>query len=117
MIIRQLDQTGDWTFGKGKNNFLTQNSAIGLNISTRLNSWLNDCFFAMTAGIDWLNRMGLKNQKQLLENDIRRIITQSYGVTAILSFSISQTGRKFSAQYTVQTIYNTAYNNSITFGV
>lgn len=117
MIFRNLDADGDWCFGKGKSDYATDNKAIGLNIATRIRSWLNDCFFDMQAGIDWLNRLGLKDQRDLLELDLRRIISQSFGVTAILSLSISVSGRSFSAQYTVQTIFDSAYTESVTLGV
>lgn len=113
MIFRNLDQNSDWTFGQGKSNYIAANPAIGLNIKTRLLSWLNDCFFDQKAGIDWKNRLGSKNQKTLLENDIRRIILQSYGVTGILSFSTSLINRKFSASYEVQTIFSQSYTDTI----
>jgi len=106
MIIRNLDQNGDWVFGQGNGNYLTQNNAIGLNIKTRLLSWVGDCFFDLGAGIDWLNRLSKKNQRQLLENDIRRVILQSYGVVGIVNFGTDLTGRKFSANYSVNTIYS-----------
>lgn len=117
MRIRALDADGDWTFGKGKNNYLSGNDGIGLNIATRIRSWLNDCFFDMKAGVDWLNRLGLKNQKELLEADLRRIINQSFGVVSIVTFSINITAqRRVLVQYTVQTIYDSAYTASVTLG-
>lgn len=114
MIIRNLNSSGDWTFGSGDGNYLTQNAAIGLNIKTRILSWLNDCFFDMGAGIDWANRLGSKNQQALLANDIQRIILQSYGVTGIVSFDINVTGRAFSADYVINTIYTQGYANTVT---
>lgn len=113
MIFRQLDENGDWSFGKGKNNYVSLDEAIKLNIKTRILSWLNDCFFSLTSGIDWLNRLGSKNQAGLLETDLRRIISQSEGVTAILSFDIVTQGRAFSATYTVQTIYSKSFTDSL----
>jgi hypothetical protein len=117
MIIRNLDANGDWTFGSGISNYLTNNAAIGLNIRTRLLSWLNDCFFDMEAGIDWLNRLGSKNQRQLLEADLSRIIVQSYGVTGLVSFDTVLVGRVFTANYSVNTIFSQAYIDSINQGV
>jgi hypothetical protein len=113
MIFRNLDVNGDWTFGQGKSNYIAQNPAIGLNIKTRLLCWLNDCFFDQKAGVDWKNRLGSKNQRKLLEADLRRIILQSYGVTGILSFQTNLTDRAFSATYTVQTIYSESYTDTI----
>ena len=89
MIFRNLDENNDWTFGKGKSDYLTKNDAIGLDIKTRILSWINDCFFDLTAGIDWFSRMGSKNQTNLLELDIRNILTQTDGVTGITNFDVN----------------------------
>lgn len=107
MIFRSLDELGDWNFGKGRQDFTSENDAIGLNIKTRIQSWVGDCFFDMNAGIDWLNRLGSKNQRALLELDLKRIILQSAGVVKLLDFSTDLSGRSFSASYSVQTIYST----------
>ena len=113
MIFRNLDSNGDWTFGKGKNNYTRENKAIGLNIQTRIYSWLGDCFFDQGAGIDWVNRLGSKNQRELLELDLRNIILQSEGVTGILEFSTSLVDRNFRADYSVETIYSKSYTDTI----
>lgn len=113
MIFRQLDENNDWTFGKGKNNYARENDAIGLNIKTRIKSWVGDCFFDTGAGIDWVNRLGSKNQRDLLELDLRNIILQSSGVTGIISFDSFLDGRSFSADYSVQTVYSRSYTDSI----
>ena len=114
MIIRNLNAQHDWTFGSGIGNYLSGNAAIGLNIETRILSWLNDCFFDMGAGIDWANRLGSKIQQALLTSDLKRIILQSYGVTGIVNFDITVTGRAFSASYTINTIYSAGYANTVT---
>lgn len=114
MIIRNLDENHDFTFGSGTANYIAGNAAIGLNIETRILSWLNDCFFDMNAGIDWANRLGSKNQKNLLEQDLRRIVLQSFGVTGIVTFYTTLTGRSFTASYTISTIYSAEYQNTIT---
>lgn len=117
MIFRTLTAGGDWTFGKGKNNYASRGEAIGLNIRTRIYSWVNDCFFDLKAGIDWTNRLGSKNQKALLEADLRRIILLSYGVTGIVSMDTELNGRDFRAQFTINTIYSKNYKDSINIGV
>jgi hypothetical protein len=117
MIFRNLDENSDWTFGKGINCYLRDNSAIGLNIRTRILSWLNDCFFDPQAGIDWVNRLGSKNQRVLLELDLRRIILQSEGVTGILEFDSTLTDRNFTANYSVQTIFSQSFQDSIEVGI
>lgn len=116
MIFRNLTSDGDWTFGSGKENFARGQDAIGLNIRTRILSWVGDCFFDQTAGIDWVNRLGSKNQRVLLELDLRRIITQSEDVTALVEFDTILNGRQFVADYSVNTIYTQEFRDTITVG-
>lgn len=113
MRFRNLDSNGDWTFGKGNNNYAINNKAIGLNIRTRILSWVGDCFFDLDAGIDWVNRLGSKNQRALLELDLRNIILQTEGVTGLLEFNTVLVGRKFTADYSVQTVYSKSYTDLI----
>ena len=119
MRFRNLDSNGDWTFGQGLSNYVAGNTAIGLNIATRIKSWMGDCFFAMNAGVDWKTRLGSKNQQSLLEGDLKRIILSSYGVTGINSFSVSYSAitRHFSVDYDVSTIFTKSYQQSVTQGV
>lgn len=116
MIFRNLDENHDWTFGKGKNNYKKENEAIALNIKTRILSWLNDCFFAQDKGIDWVNRLGSKNQKTLLELDLKKAILNSVDVIGLTNISISLENRSFSAEYTVNTKFSTI-NDTVVLGV
>lgn len=116
MIFRSLDSDGDWQFGRGKNDYLAGDAAIGLNVRTRIMSWVNDCFFDLTAGIDWNNRIGKTNQKALLELDLRRIILTSEGVTGIIDVSTQLSGRSFSASYDIQTINSQSFRDNIAIG-
>lgn len=113
MRFRQLDANNDWTFGSGRNNFARDNAAIGLDVRTRILSWVGDCFFDIGAGIDWINRLGKTNQRALLELDLRRIILQAEGVTAINSLQTQLIGREFRATYDIQTIFSKSYVDSI----
>lgn len=117
MIFRNLDTNNDFTFGSGKANFTNRNTAIGLNIKTRIKSWVGDCFFDQLAGIDWVNRLGSKNQRSLLELDLRRVILQSDDVTGIVDFSTDLNGRNFTANYSVTTIYSQEFQDSISLEV
>lgn len=106
MIVRSIDLDGDWSFGKGRNDYLSANDAIGQNIKTRLQSFLGDCFFAMSAGIDWFNLLGSKNIIGL-QLSIQATILNTTGVTRIVDFSLSlETNRRLNLQYTVETIYS-----------
>lgn len=117
MIFRNLTPAGDWSFGSGLRDYVHDNAAIGLNVRTRLLSWVGDCFFDLQAGVDWTNRLGSKNQRTLLELDLRRIILQSFGVTGIVSFDTVLTQRAFRANYSVNTIFSKAYVDFVTKGI
>lgn len=116
MKFRTLDENHDWTFGKGLNNYSKRNNAIAVNIKTRILSWVGDCFFAQTEGIDWYNRLGDKNQRALLEQDLRKVILQSEGVSGILQFDTILNGRDFSLVFKVETIYSENIEENITIG-
>lgn len=114
MIIRNLTASHDWTFGSNLGNYIGDDPAIGLNINTRLLAWLNDCFFDMSAGIDWLNLLGSLGQKNMLDMNLRRVILQSFGVTALTAFSTNLSAQRlFTANYTINTIYSQGYQNSL----
>ena len=113
MIIRNLDTSHDWNFGKGLNDYLTDNPAVGLNIKTRVLSWLNDCFFDMSAGVDWLNRMGLKNQNALLTAELKNLMLKSEGVTGINSLEVEVLGRRFIIAFSVNTIFTREYQSLV----
>lgn len=111
MIVRSLDNLGDWRFGKGRNDYLSQNKAVIQDISTRLNMFLGDCFFASADGIDWFNLLGSKNELAL-QLSVRTTILNTVGVKGLVSLAIfiDPSSRRITMTYTVNTIY-TQNNN------
>ena len=106
--------THDWTFGAGKSNYVTENQEIGLNIKTRIMSFLGDCFFATTEGIDWFNLLDYRYRDRL-ENNVQEVIKNTPGVTAINSVDIiTNAARQIRISYDVQTIYSTSYKGEVT---
>lgn len=117
MIVRGISATGDWLFGKGRNDYKTGNEAVGQNIQTRLKSFLNDCFFATDAGIDWFNLLGNKNQIAL-NLAVSATILNTADVTGIQQISIFvDTSRVVRIQYNVQTTYSTTLNGDFTYNI
>lgn len=114
MAFRNLDGQHDWVFGSGKNSYVTENQEIGLNIRTRVLSFLGDCFFATEEGIDWWNLLDMGKQEQL-ENSIQETIKNTPGVTAINSVDVVLgANRKITITYDIQTIYSESYTGEIT---
>lgn len=111
MRIRALDANGDITFGQGQQNYLTGQAAIGLNIKTRLLSFLNNCFWAMGAGIDWFTFLGGGNTSNQIQLASTAIIAQSFGVISVnnVFVSVDPRTRKVSLSYDVVTIYTSNF--------
>ena len=116
MRVRALDSNGDWTFGQGQNNYLVNQAAVVQNINTRLKMFVGDCFFALSAGIDWTNLLGSKNQVALNLAINTTILNTDGVVGSILNSAVfNPDTRNFSANYTVQTVYSsqTISNNFV----
>lgn len=113
MIIRALDADHDWKFGRGKQDYLTKNDAIALNIETRLLSFFNDCFFDLAAGLDWFGFLSRKNTSKEIELNSRAVILQSYGVVQVTSLTATISGRVLSLKYTIDTIYTKQFSKNL----
>lgn len=106
MRVRALDVNHDWTFGRGQNSYLQANAAVAQNINTRLNGFLGDCFFDQTAGIDWFNLLGSKDQRAL-NLAISAVILNTQDVTGISQLSATLSlQRVLTIRYQVQTVYS-----------
>lgn len=107
MIVRALDSDGDWTFGKGKNDYKQNREAVKQNIQTRILSFLGDCFFKLSAGIDWFNLLGGKDPIAL-NLAVSATILNTTDVTGLLQLGldVDPVTRVISLQYKVQTSYS-----------
>jgi hypothetical protein len=108
MRVRALDDDHDWLFGQSGNDYLQGNAAIAQNINTRLNSFLGNCYFDLTAGIDWFNLLGGKDQLPITLA-ISTTILNTDGVTGLvqLSSDLDSITRNLTVTYKVQTVYST----------
>ena len=109
MKIRRIDSEGDWDYGHSMSSYYVDNAqSVGLNIVTRLREWYQDCFFAMTKGIDYPTRLGSFNQKENLDNDIQNIILNSADVVDITSFdsTFDRNTRYYSCEAKILHIYS-----------
>ncbi len=106
MIIRALDSSNDWTFGKGIQNYLREVDALKLNIRTRLKSWKGDCFYSTAEGVDYNNFIDVCT-KDFLDRDMKRVILQTEGVLKITEFisTLDRTSRELTIEARIATIY------------
>lgn len=114
MTFRNLDVNHDWTFGSGRNNYVSENQEIALNLKTRILSFLGDCFFATNEGIDWFNLLDYRYQDRL-ENAVQEVVINTPGVTGINSIDVViGANRQIRIMYDIQTIYSSSYTDEIT---
>ena len=107
MRIRRNDDNGDWTFGHSLVDYCIDNSqGVGQKIKTRILEWLNDCFFNQTAGIDYRVRMGERNQRALLDQDIQKIIANTEEVVSLVEYASSLYDRSLIVDFKVYHIYS-----------
>lgn len=115
MIVRALDSQGDWTYGKGKNDYKSGLLAIAQDIQCRVSSFLGDCFFATNEGIDYFNLLGAKNELAL-NLAIAATILNTDQVTGILQLGISlNANRLMTVQYRVQTALSLSLEDDFTY--
>ena len=112
-MFRNLDADGDWTWGNSKNNYVIENQEIGLNVKTRVLSFLGDCFFAVNEGIDWWNLLDYRYQDRL-ENAVSEVVKDTPGVTALNNVDILvNSDRNIRIWYDIQTVYSQSYTGEI----
>lgn len=108
MIVRALTATGDWTYGKGLNDYKFGLQAVAQSIQTRLSSFFGDCFFDTNAGIDWLNLLGSK-EELALQLSVAATILNTPNVVSLISSSVTSNSRNRTLllQYSVLTVFGT----------
>jgi hypothetical protein len=90
MIIRREDISGDFVFGHGLADYLTENEAIALLVKDRLLLWLAEWFLDISQGANWTMVLGKKPPPILLaEQEVRRIVLGTTDVTAVTKLSVT----------------------------
>lgn len=114
MRFRGDTTTADWTFGRGKQSYLSGNSAIARNAETKLRTFLGECFFDTTVGVAWFTLLGQKDP-DLVVLAIKQELHNCYGVVQVtdVQYSVDST-RTVDIRYTMDTIYTTGFTGSLT---
>jgi hypothetical protein len=100
MRVAQLDSTDDWTFGNGLANYISDSAAIAQNVQTRLKSFAGDWFLDIDAHIDWDTIMGLKDNEDIIKNELVRVALSTEGVSKVTRINLdSLNGR--TASFTI----------------
>ena len=88
MRVSGLDSNSDWTFGRGKSNYLTERNAIGQNVRTRLRSFANDWYLDIEHGIPWIQLLGNLGTERRILRAVERTVLQTEGVLQITRLEI-----------------------------
>lgn len=113
MRVRRLNGH-DWTFGRGRADYVKDQAAIAQNIKTRLLSFKNDWFLDIDANIDWMNLLGQRGTEKIIENEVARVVLTTSGVVRINSLSLQNKERRVIIEANITTIFG---NDTITVGI
>lgn len=113
MRVRRLNGH-DWTFGRGRADYVKDQAAIAQNIKTRLLSFKNDWFLDIDANIDWMNLLGQRGTEKIIENEVTRVVLTTSGVVRINSLSLQNKERRVIIEANITTIFG---NDTITVGI
>ena len=76
----------EWTYGAGLQNYLKGEAAIEQNVVTTVLSWVGDVYWNLYFGVDWLNRLDVGQQNNLVQ-EVKQVIAGCYGVVGVISIS------------------------------
>jgi len=114
MKFRNLDpKTLDWTFGKGRQSFATDNQAIGLNVATSLRFFSGECFINRLIGLPWFQLLGLVNSPEAYYM-IKSYIEAQFGVLKVnqIKLNVSE-DRLFSLDLDITTLYDMNFQTTV----
>lgn len=110
MIVRGLDNSHDWTFGRGLTNYLNGSDAIAQCVKTKLLALKRDWFLNRDAGIAWFDYLTKNPNTKQLEIDVRTEIFKVDGVINIDQFDLLLNPE--TRQFLIQITYTDKFNNS-----
>ena len=107
MKVRALDHQHDWTFGRGRNDYLTKSDCIYQNVKTRLLSFVNDWFLDMDHGLPWLDCLEKPGDTGRIERMVKLQVLQTEGVEALDEFELylDKDTRKVTIHLTYTDVY------------
>lgn len=88
MTVRANTATGDWRFGRGQRDYISDAREIRQSLTTRLRMFQNDWFLDVQAGIDYIDLFGRKGTKPILRDEIARVVLGTIGVLSIEKLEI-----------------------------
>lgn len=108
MRYRKLDESGDYSFGQGQDNFWRDvPEAPAQAVQTRLNLWQGQWFLDTREGMTWKTEVLGNRTANTRDPAVRQHVLGSQGITEILEYSsnLNRETRAFSVVMTVDTVY------------
>ncbi|UYJ76116.1 hypothetical protein N4227_17345 [Yersinia enterocolitica] len=108
MIVSALDKNSDWSFGRGRQNYITGGGAIAQKVKCRIRSFKNDNPLNMVDNIDWVYLLSEKNTEQETLREIERVTLATDGVMRIveLSMVVNKKTRHQSIELRIETVFD-----------
>lgn len=94
MSVSALDKNGDWTFGRGRSNYLRSSAEIAQNVITRIKSFKDDWFLSIDENIDWFTILGNRNNKETIRNEVSRVVLATEGVKTLDRLELIDAGSR-----------------------
>ena len=105
-IKKDKNNFSEWLFGHSFADYRSKQNQIAQDIYTALYEFKFDCFFALENGIDWNTRLGMKEQKEKLDEDVIKVIQNRQGVLSAYDFESNVIGRQYTCTCKVFTEYS-----------
>jgi hypothetical protein len=93
MRTRRIDRNNDWMFGAGRQSYAAKSDAVRQKVLTRLQSFRNDWFLDLDAGIDWLPMMESRDGDGIT-SAVRTTVLQTKGVARLTAIESSFDARR-----------------------
>lgn len=119
MRTSRLSEGGDWTFGKGKADYLRRSEAIRQNIVTRLRSFTDDWYADTGHGLPWLEILGERNTERRILREIEKTILETEGVRAIDQLQLVSVDANRAAEIavTIVDIFDERYDETVSISI
>lgn len=108
MRYRALDENGDYSFGRGSDNFLVDSpDAVAQLVQTRLKLWTGEWFLDQTEGTPYKEQVLGKGTSATRDLAIQERILETQGVTGIADYAsiVDPSTRAYTVGATIDTIY------------
>jgi len=116
--FRGLTESGDWTFGNGIQNYLSdvysdKFNPIKADIETTLKTIYSECFFNQDFGIPWFDLLNQKDPAILILT-LKQAIYNIEGITSVIDLGYStDMNRNVVITYAVDTLYTNQITGTV----